>query len=176
MVVGLGLAAGGLLRSAPIGSVSIRNYLAGWCLPWSAVIGSHRLAGLVFKNVALTVVLGTAVILMVHLNDAQPPSKGILTVCVFSCWTVLFVGWVYFLNGYLRSRGGTGRPSTNGEYALALGIPCALAISIIFWWNKSHIAALIVAGLPIALLLLPVGLLLLAVILSKLAGKPIRWN
>jgi hypothetical protein len=184
--------AGLLLRSAATESITWRNRLAGWLLPWTAWVGSGTLSGLLIKNSCLSLVFGWGTIMLTALgwNGALDPvmaapgsghSMGwhyFVAGLTFICWLTLGVGWWQLCQNLIGQRlGQPWRESSQRRSGwLILGTPLLLIASVTLRQFDLAGWALTIVLVPLLAILFPVITLSAVLLYHWAIGKPIRWN
>lgn len=189
----LTLLAGGLLRSVPLEKITWKNRLAGWLLPWTALVGGGQLRWLLVKNEVASIVLGMVMVASDRMNvwDAvvanHPSSPGGaprtwadagLSWLTLLCWLVMLGGWLWTLRTYFRNQVNSAGVllGLRGIWIPLLIPPIAVAVSVALQQADYAWASFLVVGIPLLLVLPPVCVLLTVVGYHYLVGKPIRWN
>lgn len=184
-----------LLYSSKTNSVTWKNRLAGWLLPWGLIVGGGSLQSLALKNALAASLFGMTVILWQHtaktmalaVDDGAAASTTALTSSWAPAWldwgillgcVILGWGWLLLLRAQLKQ---TSEPITTlimhrRQAWPLIAPPCAIGLSLVLrsldlpWW-----ALLCVWG-PLLFILMPVILMMLVLIGHTILGKPIRWN
>ena len=193
LVLAMVLAAGGLIRRAPVGSVTWRNRLAGPLLPWSIIVGGGTMKALLIKNVAAGTLFGIIVITLDALilnnllattsptgSPAPAPAwaRAVVLGVTIACWIIMLVAWLWILRAQL---GRHAEPISTlmlrpGVRFGLIAPPVALAASIALRYFGYHLLAMLIVGLPLLVVLGPVALMCLVLLSYTVRGKPIRWN
>jgi hypothetical protein len=184
-----------LLHTSKTNSVTWKNRVAGWLLPWSLIVGGGSLQHLTIKNALAASMFGIAVILWQHTAKPTVPTvdngAGETTLTTTSTWAhtlvdggillgcfILLLGWGLLLRAQLKH---TSEPITTlimhrRQAWPLITPPCAIGLSLVLrsldfsWW------ALICVWGPLLFILMPVILMMLVLIGHTILGKPMRWN
>jgi len=190
LVVAAVLLAGGLIRHAPIDRVTWRNRVAGLLLPWSMILGGGSLKALLIKNMVAGTLFGICVITIDALNLKPIPTPAtdapaypgwtqtLVFVLTVASWITLLIAWLWILRIHL---GKISEPISTiilhrrVKFVL-LAPPIAIAASIALRYFSYNLAALLIVGLPLLIVLGPLLLMTLLLLSYAMRGKPIRWN
>lgn len=184
--------AGLLLRSAATESITWRNRLAGWLLPWTAWVGSGTLTGLLIKNGCLSLFFGWGTIMLTAFgwSAALHPTVSVsedgqsmgwqyfVAGLTFICWLTLGIGWVQLCRNLIGQRLGQawrGSSHRRSEW-LMLGTPLLLIASVTLRQFGLAGWALTLVLVPLLVILFPVLAMSVVLLYHWAIGKPIRWN
>lgn len=167
-----------LLKTSTVGQVTWKNRVAGILLPWGYQLGGGQLPGIALV-VWLSWLLIAGITLAVARYSPSVASVGgravVVTWLTWLCWLIL-AGTALLLT-YRMVQFSRGGGSAHSSIAKALFVSCALLLGSVAAFAVGYRGvALLVAGVPIVLTLLPVTVMLLLMLGYSLAGKPIRWN
>ncbi len=184
--------AGRMLQISTMGSVNWTNYVAGFLLPWSQIVGGGQLLALLIKNAIASMMFGLLIAVgdqhnllgMLATSKTSTTGErtnwltfaiGLLTV---GCWIVLLAAWLTMLRSFVKHQSNllTVLFSNRGIWMPILLPPIALVISVVLKVSGHAWYALLIVGIPLLILLLPVILMFSVILYHYLIGKPIRWN
>lgn len=167
-----------LLKASTVGKVTWKNRVAGYLLPWGFTLGGGQLPGISLV-VWLSWLLIAAFTLAVARYSPSTASVGWGRAGViwltWTSWLILGGTALLLLYRFVQfSRGGGSAHPGVTKALLLTGV--LLLVSIGAFAAGYPWLALLIAGVPIVLTLLPVTVLLLLMLGAKLSGKPVRWN
>jgi hypothetical protein len=191
VILGIGLA-GALLRGATVDSITWKNRIAGWLLPWSIFVGGGRLHSLLIKNAVACVLSGFVMMVSDRLalfdsflnrsnfemTDTMHWSEVAVCWLTMGIWFAFFGSWLWMLSSFARHQSDMIKvlQKPRGTWIPLLLPPIAIGGSVALRLFGYPWVALLVVGLPLLYLLLPVMLMTLIILIHITIGKPIRWN
>ena len=178
-VVLLSTLAGALiLKSAAVGQSNWRNGLATRLLPCLGVLGYGSLQKLCVSNLLGSILFGLGCFVVARYlrqHDYALERIGGWKIACALAWIVL--SWmVLFLVRQYGKKYYTGASGLR-KFLKLIAVPAiALAGSVTLVVAGLPVVAFAVAMIPIAIVFISMGPVLVIVILSKISGKPFRWN
>jgi hypothetical protein len=184
--------AGWLLRTAAIDSITWKNRVAGFFLPWTALIKSEALIPLLIKNGLISTGFGALVIACDQLRIlptgaiasqgymAESPgwADSVLYWTTVICWFVMLAAWLFALRSSSMHQSGSFVLGSHNRHVwiLLLLPPIAVGASIACRTASHPWIALLIVSIPLTIVLLPVFLMVSVIFAHFIMGKPIRWN
>jgi hypothetical protein len=191
-VVALVAIAGIALKGSTVGSITWRNRLAGWLLPWTQWVGGGQLRSLLIKNATVSILFGWLMIWCDHnglfhelvgwkASDHSRRFSWIQLVGLWTtvgCWLILSLAWLLLMRSWAKNqlnvlsvllKGG-------GNWIPFLLPPASVGASIALRYAEFPALALAVVAIPLLITTGPVLLMMAVFLWHHLRGKPIRWN
>ncbi|MBL8738657.1 MAG: hypothetical protein JNL12_19670 [Planctomycetes bacterium] len=170
-----------LLRSAQVGTVTWRNRVAGFLLPWGYVLGRGKLPGIVLACTAIWSALAAAVLLSLAEPAPVAPTVPAPAAPVANASSVpwLLLAWIVtgvclcYLLGLLTKHFEPRSQATRTVLKLVLVLVLMIAGSVVLHLTGNSGLALLVAGGPPLLIGGGYGLFLVFILLM---GRNARWN
>lgn len=167
-----------ILRSAAVGQSNWRNALATRLLPCSGILGYGSLQKLCLSNLLGSLLFGLGgfvVARYLRQHDYALERIGGWKIACALAWIVL-IGMVLFLVRQYGKKYYTGASGLRKFLKLIAAPALALAASVTLVVAGLPIVAFVVAMIPVAMVFISMGPMLIIAILTKLSGKPFRWN
>lgn len=167
-----------ILRSAVVGQSNWRNTLATRLLPCSGILGYGSLQKLCLSNLLGSLLFGLGCFFVARYlrqHDYALERIGGWKIACALAWIVL-ISMVLFLVRQYGKKYYTGASGLRKFLKLIAAPAIALAASVTLVVAGLPVVAFVVAMIPIAIVFISMGPMLILVILTKLSGKPFRWN
>lgn len=171
-----------LLRTTTVGTITWRNYVAGWLLPWGYFLGRGQLRGIAAVCATIWTLLATSSIVAratsvapvaaLPATAAATPTTSTMPWLLVLAWVVCGAAVLYLLKTVLTAFG----PGTRASMSLwrIIAVIAALIASSVGLHLFGHTGlATLVAGGPPLLVGGFFGLWMLAMIVF---GRNARWN
>jgi hypothetical protein len=158
------------LKNAPMGTITWRNKLAGYLLPWGYKLGRGKLVPMTLAAWVIWVLIGLGTVILTAWPAGAAREHPYTAVMTFLSWIVLGALAVRQI-GLIPTFGShSGRMSLLQSVAVVVAL---LVASAVLWLTGRAGWALLVAGGPIAFVGGGYGLFL-GVMLT--VGRKARWN
>jgi hypothetical protein len=184
--------AGLALKGSTVGSVTWRNRLAGWLLPWTKWVGGGQLHSLLIKNATVSILFGWLMIWcdqngllheLVGLKASDNSRRiswiqlAVLWTTV-GCWLILALAWLLLMRSWFKNQLNVLSVLLKGrDNGLPFLLPPAsVSASIALRYAELPALALAVVAIPLLITTGPVLLMMAVFLWHHLRGKPIRWN
>jgi hypothetical protein len=184
--------AGLALKGSTVGSITWRNRLAGWLLPWTKWVGGGQLHSLLIKNATVSILFGWLMIWcdqngllheLVGLTASDNSRRiswiqlAVLWTTV-GCWLILALAWLLLMRSWFKSQLNVLSVLLKGrDNGLPFLLPPAsVTASIALRYAELPALALAVVAIPLLITTGPVLLMMAVFLWHHLRGKPIRWN
>lgn len=184
--------AGIALKGSTVGSITWRNRLAGWLLPWTKWVGGGQLRSLLIKNATVSILFGGLMIWCDHnglflelagwrASDNSRRFSWIQLALLWTtvgCWLILSLAWLLLMRSWTKNQLNVlsvllkGR----GNWLPFLLPPASVGASIALRYAEFPALALAVVAIPLLITTGPVILMMAVFLWHHLRGKPIRWN
>lgn len=171
-----------LLRSTGLGTITWRNHLGGWLLPWGYTLGRGQLRGITAVSATIWTLLATSTI-VARATSAAPvttlPGTAAATAATTTMPWLLVIAWVvdgaallYLLKTVLTAFG----PGTRASLSLWRFIAAIIALLVgslmLHLFGHTGLATLVAGGPP----LLVGGFYGLWILAMLTLGRNARWN
>ncbi len=157
-----------LLRTSPLGAITWRNRLAGWCMPWAHLFGAGSLGRLWVSSIVGNLVVAGIVVLFVALARRDQPAPWSL----LGAWLLDAIVVLYLLATLTRSHL-WGSSAGHRLLRLVALVVLQFVASVGLHLAGSTAMAVGVAAGP-QLVVLAIWLVWMVVILT--VGRNARWN
>lgn len=191
-VLGFIAVAGFALNSSTLNTVTWKNRLAGWLLPWTHWVGGGSLSALLIKNAIMSILFGALImgcdrygllheLVGMKASDHSPRFSwmGLITLwATVVCWSVLLLAWALLLRSWANNQLNVLSVLLKGpgNWLPFLLPPIAVSVSIVMRYLGFTGWALSVVAVPLLITTGPVLLMLAVFLWHHIRGKPIRWN
>ena len=184
--------AGTALKSSTVGSITWKNRLAGWFLPWTHWVGGGQLSTLLIKNAAVSMLFGVLMIwfdnngLLHELIGIKSIDKSsrftwvelVVLWATVASWLILSVAWLLLMRSWAQNQLNVLSVLVKGpgNWLPFVLPPAAISASIVLRYAEFPFWALAVVAIPLLITTGPVLLMLAVFLWYHIRGKPIRWN
>ena len=172
-----------LLRSSAVGTITWRNYVGGWLLPWGYALGRGQLPGITAACASIWTLLATSSI-VARATSAAPiatlpataatatPAEPTMPWLLVVAWVVVGAALLYLLQTVL-TKFGPGSRERASLWRFITALTALLAGSVLLHlFGHTSLATLVAGGPP----LLVGGFYGLWILVILTLGRNARWN
>ncbi|MBL8868760.1 MAG: hypothetical protein JNK90_03150 [Planctomycetaceae bacterium] len=191
-VLGFIATAGFALKSSTLNTVTWKNRLAGWFLPWTHWVGGGSLTSLLIKNAIMSILFGALImgcdrygllheLVGMKASDHSQRFSWLELATLWGtvvCWIVLLSAWALLVRAWAKNQLNVLSVLLKGpgNWVPFLLPPAAVGSSITLRYAGFPSLGLLVVAIPLLITTGPVLLMLAVFFWHHLRGKPIRWN